>query len=138
VAALAIPPRSFRDFVHAQEPHIRELLENGNLTESTTGAYAALLISTPNLHCGTDGGVLLGEGTYGYVWGNPHDNKIFSRGGRHVPGSSIFMSSTRAELCGIVATLTYQRLVIEFYHIVAPKKGFNIRCTATAKPHFNG
>jgi ribonuclease HI len=126
-AALAIPTRSFRDFVHAQEPHICELLENGDLTESTTGAYAALLISTPDLHSGTDGGVLQGEGTYGYVWGNPHDNEIFSRGGGHVPGSSIFMSSTRAELCGILATLTYQRLVIEFYHIVAPKKGF--RCT---------
>jgi hypothetical protein len=69
--------------------------------------------------CGTDGGLLNGLGTFGYVWSVPQlDGALLPFGMGHVPGASLIMSSTRTEMCGIFAALTHLRLIVEFYHIV--------------------
>jgi hypothetical protein len=43
-------------------------------------------------------------------------------GMEHVPCASLIMSSTRTEMCGLFATLTHLRLIVEYFHIVLREK----------------
>jgi ribonuclease HI len=82
-----------------------------------------LIYSSRTFLCGTDGGLLNGFGTFGYVWSDPNlDDELLPFGRGHVPGASIIMSSTRTEMCGIFAALTHLRLVVEYFHIVLREK----------------
>ena len=71
--------------------------------------------SDEDCHCGTDGGLLNGEGTFGFNWADATLETILVEAMGRVPGQPTVMSSTRAELCGILGALTYLRLVIEYY-----------------------
>jgi ribonuclease HI len=82
-----------------------------------------LIYSTRTLLCGTDGGLLNGLGTFGYVWRDPNlDDELLPIGMGHVPGASLIMPSTRTEMCGLFAALTHLRLVVEYFHIVLSEK----------------
>jgi hypothetical protein len=119
--------RTFSEYVSAQSAHIRDLLAHCDTSETAATLFAERFISIPDMHSGTDGGLLQGFGTFGYVWGDPNENEILSKGKGHVSGTPVFMSSTRTELCGMLASLTYLRLIIQYFHIVIPKQGF--QCT---------
>jgi ribonuclease HI len=84
--------------------------------------------------CGTDSGLLNGLGTFGYLWSDPQlTGELLPFGMGHVPGASLIMSSTRTELCGIFATLTHLRLIVEFLHIVlCEKASCRIYCDSRA------
>jgi hypothetical protein len=53
--------------------------------------------------------------------------RFFQREKEHISGTPVFMSLTRTELCSMLASLTYLHLIIQYFHIAAPKKGF--QCT---------
>jgi hypothetical protein len=60
-------PTSFSDFVAQQPNHVQRLLRECDLTEKATLKVVDLIYSTPSFVCGTDGGLLNGLGTFGYV-----------------------------------------------------------------------
>ena len=129
-----VPPESLAEFVGQQPPHIKHLLRHCDLTEATAKSLVDLVYAGATLDSGTDGGMLNGLGTFGFVWGDPNTTAILARGKGHVDGASCFMSSTRTELCGILAALTYLRLVIEYHQVVLPQRGLNctIHCDSQA------
>ena len=110
-------PTTFEEFVRLHQPsHITSLLEHADLSEDAASSLADLLqTSDEDCHCGTDGGLLNGEGTFGFNWADATLGTILVEAMGRVPGRSTVMSSTRAELCGILGALTYLRLVIEYY-----------------------
>jgi ribonuclease HI len=57
------------------------------------------------------------------VWADSAASHTLMRGNGQVPGYSHGLSSTRSELCGIFAALTYLRLVKQFHHLVEPPTG---------------
>ena len=116
------PPSSFFDYVAIQPGHIQRLLRDCDLSEVGTSTLVDAIYSTETLFGGTDGGLKNSLGTFGFLWGAPALDTLILSGKGRVPGSSFIMSPTRTELCGIFAALTYLRLVIEFYHVVLPKK----------------
>ena len=104
---------TFEDFVKSHPSHIRRLLLECDLSDTSVKKVADSLYGTVGaLSSGTDGGLSSGKGTFGYVWGDSLLSDILCRGKGHVPGSEDFQSSTRTELCGLFAPVTYLRLVI--------------------------
>jgi hypothetical protein len=75
------------------------------------------------LDVGSDGDLLDLRGTFGFICGDTATLEATAMGKGTVPGSTVILSSTRAELCGIFAAVTYIQLVKEFYHVVQPKQG---------------
>ena len=76
------------------------------------------------LDVGSDGDLLDLRGTFGFICGDTATLEATAMGKGTVPGSTVILSSTRAELCGIFAAVTYIQLVKEFYHVVMqPKQG---------------
>jgi hypothetical protein len=122
-------PTSFSEYVAQQPIHVRRILRDCDLSETTT-QNAVSLICSGSLYGRTDGGLLNELGTFGFVWGKPRAvDKLLPIGKGHVPGASLIMSSPRTELCGIFAAITHLRLVVQFYHIVPPKNLFcHIHC----------
>lgn len=55
------------------------------------------------------------SGTFGFVWSD--GNTLFASGKGHTTGGGDSTSSTRAELSGILAALTYLRLVLEYTRV---------------------
>jgi hypothetical protein len=134
---------SFADFVDRQPEYIRTLLQHADLSDASAKAVADQAYNTNNpLHCGSNGGLLLDHGTFGYVWANYATSHILTQGNGQVPGYSHGMSSTRSELCGIFAALTHLRLVTQFHHLVAPSDGREcvLHCDSQAalnvSPHY--
>jgi hypothetical protein len=90
--------------------HVQRLLRE---SENATLKLVSLIHSTRSFVCGTDGGLLNGLGTFGYVWRDPQlTSELLPFGMVHVPGASLIMSSTRTEMCGIFAALTHLRLIV--------------------------
>jgi hypothetical protein len=120
---------SFVDFVNSQPVHIQLLLGAADLTDNTVAIVANRVFTAEHLACGSDGGMLNGHGTFGFVWADcsSTDALISCRG--QVPGHMIGMSSTRTELCGIFAAMCYVQLVIKYHHIVVPRTPTTIRRT---------
>jgi ribonuclease HI len=116
-------PTSFAEYVAQQPNHVRRLLSKCDLSETVTLKLVSLICSPgTTLSGGTDGGLLNGLGTFGFVWGKSTAvDELLPVGEGHVPGASLIMSSTRTELCGLFAAITHLRLVVEYYHIVPPK-----------------
>ena len=62
-------PTTFEEFVRLHQPsHISSLLEYADLSEEAATSLADLIMSDNECHCGTDGGLLEGEGTFGFNW----------------------------------------------------------------------
>ena len=115
--------QSFQAYVASQATYIRTILKNADLSDKSAAAVAATVNSANPLHCGSDGGLLNGIGTFGFVWANSSSQEVIASGKGYVPGHTIGMSSTRAELCGIFAALIYLELVTTYHHLVPPQRG---------------
>ena len=128
---------NFASYVQSQEQYIRTTLQHSDLSEQTAAAIAEHIANGRDLACGTDGGLLNGFGTFGYVWADFASSQILCRGKGIVPGQVHEMSSTRAELCGIFAALLYLRMVTTYYHLVPPQTGVlcTMHCDSTAALH---
>ena len=123
---------TFAEFVAAQEPHIADILLLSDLSDDMARSVSEL-VGIPDLCSATDGGLMNGGGTFGFLWGSEDCNKIRRTGSGHVPGNAVTMSSTRAELCGIFASLTYLRLVTQYFHLVTPRETLcTLYCDSTA------
>ena len=102
---------SFATYVSSQANHIRNILKHADLSDEGAKAVAKQIGADTPLFGGTGGGLLEGQGTFGYVWADYSRSDIIANGKGHVPGPSHGMSSTHAELCGIFAALVYLQLV---------------------------
>ena len=124
----------FSDFVNCQPEHIRHLLSEADLTNETAAEVATHVLTTDQLYCGSDGGLLNGKGTFGFVWADRSCKQVLLSGRGQVPGQVYSMSSTRTELCGIYASLCYVQLVTQFFHLVLPRRGLvcTIYCDSKA------
>jgi hypothetical protein len=104
-----------------------------DLSRDATLKLVSLIYSSRSLLCGTDGGLLNGLGTFGYVWGDSTKvDALLPFGKGHVPGASLIMSSTRTEMSGLFAALTHLRLVVEYFHII-PKENASCRIYCDSK-----
>jgi hypothetical protein len=113
------PPASFSEYVSQQPAHLKRLLRDCDLSEIASQKLVSLIRSPGSFCGGTDGGLLDGLGTFGFVWGKSSvDDELLPSGKGHVPGASIIMSSTRTELCGLFAAITHLRLAVEYYAII--------------------
>jgi ribonuclease HI len=116
-------PTSFPEYVAQQPNHVQRLLRECDLSENATLKLVSLIHSTRTFVCGTDGGLLNGLGTFGYVWSDPNlYDELLPIGMGHIPCASLIMSSTRTEIYGLFAALTHLRLVVEYCHIVPSEK----------------
>jgi hypothetical protein len=111
---------SFQAYVARQAPYIRTILKHANLSDKTAAVVAATDDSENPLHCGSDGGLLNGIGTFGFVWADASSREVLASGKGDVPGHIIGMLSTRAELCGIFAAILYLESATKYHHLVPP------------------
>ena len=109
---------SFGEYVKTQEMHIRQTLQHADLSDATASAVAQHVSGDKSIYSGSDGGLLNGIGTFGFVWADYSSSRILMQGKGQVPGHTHGMSSTRTELCGIFAAVAYLNLVTKYYHIV--------------------
>jgi ribonuclease HI len=125
---------SFAEFVSRQDQHIFHLLQHADLSDATAAAVAHHIDADTPLSGGTDGGLLNGLGTFGFVWADYSSSTILVNGKGQVPGYTHGMSSTRTELCGILAALTYLDLVTMYHHLVPnqAKKECTLHCDSKA------
>ena len=124
-------PATFAEFVARQPSHISQLLQYSDVSEEGAQRMADVLQSSGSLKCGTDGGALAGEGTFGFVWAAAR--QFLADGCGRVPGRPYIMSSTRTELCGLLAAITYLRLVIEYHTVtVSDEMACTIFCDSKA------
>ena len=70
------------------------------------------ILASETIDAGADGGLSHGEGTFGFVFGDGLARSILAEGNGAVPGGASPTSSTRSELCGIFACLSYLRLIM--------------------------
>ena len=110
------------------------MLQYSDLSDAAAAAVARQLDSDASLSGGTDGGLLNGRGTFGFVWADYPSSSILVKGKGQVPGHTHGMSSTRAELCGIYAALVYLNLVTTYHHLVPnqTRKKCTIYCDSKA------
>ena len=117
------PATSFAEYVSTQDIHVQQLLEYADLSEESAHKVALQLYAQRRIVAGTDGGLTNGNGTFGFIWANPEDISTLASGSGTVQGHPISMSSTRTELCGIFAALTYLRLAMAYFQMVLPRGG---------------
>jgi len=110
---------TFEKFCSIQPSHVREVLKHCDKTDVSSLAVADLIEERNHIDCAPDGGMLDGIGTFGFVVADEQIQKILMGACGKVPGLKHIMSSTRTELQGIFACLTYLRLVVEYYDIPA-------------------
>ena len=132
------PPRddtyaSFADFLSAQPAHLQETLSACDLSDDTVERVAQNFYENDGVSLGTDGGLLACIGTYGFAMGDALTQTIWTHGGGSVSGYPSIMSSTRAELGGIFAALTYIRLILQYKQVVDPDTyHITLFCDSTA------
>ena len=125
--------RCFEVFFSSQSPHIQEILQFCDISENSAYTFAELIHSSKNLASGSDGGLLVNQGTFGFVWGNTEDGSIVTAGRGVVDACAGILSSTRTELVGIFASLTYLRLVMECFNVAPPAQcKITLHCDSTA------
>ena len=83
------------------------MLQDCNLSDVTSALLAYQISHSPAIVGGTDGGLLNGDGTFGFVFGDSKTRETYVEAFGRVPGLQHIMSSTRTELCGLFAALTY-------------------------------
>ena len=126
-------PKTFTEYVLKQEAHIQQILGYSDKTEDTAAKVAQHLYCAKNIVAGTDGGLLNGNGTFGYVWAQQDSMTMLASGNDKVPGHPVSMSSTRTEMCSLFAALTHVCLVIEYYHMVLPRGGVQVTIYCDSK-----
>ena len=126
-------PTSFAEYVQGQDEHIQQLLEHADLSEASASGIISHLYQHRNIVAGTDGGLLNGHGTFGFVWATRDETAVLSKGCGEVPGHPVSMSSTRTELCGLFAALTYMRLAMEHQHMTMPRGGVDVTIYCDSK-----
>ena len=104
------------------------------MTEITAILEANQIFHSGKIVAWTDGGLLNGNRTFGYVWEDPTDASVLAQGNGRVPGQTVSMSSMWTKLCGLLATLTHVRLVIGYFHMVLPRHGIQtiVYCNSKA------
>jgi hypothetical protein len=128
-APCRVEATSLSEYVAQQPKHVRRILSDVrrilsdcDITETATQKLVSLLRSPGPVYGGTDGGLLNGLGTFGFVWGNISEaNALYPIGKGHVPGAPLIMSSTRTEIAGLFAAITHLHLVVEYYAITLTK-----------------
>jgi hypothetical protein len=83
-------PTSFLEYVAQQPRHVQHLLRECDLSENATLKLVSFIYSSRSLLCGTDGGLLNGFGTFGFVWGD--STKVDAL--RSVRGTSLVLLSS--------------------------------------------
>jgi hypothetical protein len=79
---------SFANYVAQQPLYIRTILQHADVSDDTAHTVANHATNNNNpLHCGSDGGLLLDHGTFGYVWADSLAYHTLMRGNGHVPGN---------------------------------------------------
>ena len=119
---------TFAEYARSQPPHICNSLVNCNLSDEVAAAIIAALISPETLSLGTDGGLAAGIGMFGFAWGDSKLGEVIGRGKGYVAGSAVAMSSTRTKLWAILESVTYLRLVVEFFRVTLPANASCICC----------
>jgi ribonuclease HI len=125
---------SFGDYVKDHPAHIQHLLCEVDLSDATAAAVARHVLTAYRLHCGSDGRLLNGKGTFGFVWADRSSMNVLISGRGQVPGYVHGMSSTQTELCGIYAALCYVHMVTKYFLLVLPRRGMlcTIYCDSKA------
>ena len=123
------PAKCFSDYVDRQPPHIRKLLADCDKSEDACQALLQCLLHNRFITGGSDGGLKDFDGTFGFAWGDYQTQMIYASGSGWVPGLKHTMSSTRTELCGILAALTFVRLVMEYHAVTADQLYEKFTCT---------
>jgi ribonuclease HI len=126
-------PTTFEEYVLSQAAHIQLIMEHSDQTNETAAKVAKHMYCAKQIVAGTDGGLLNGDGTFGYVWAQQDGTTLLAKGNGEVPGHPVSMSSTRTELCGLFAALTHVRLIIEYYHMALPREGIRITIYCDSK-----
>jgi hypothetical protein len=60
-------PKTFDEYVSSQEAHIQQIVGHSDQSEDTADKVAEQLYCAKHIMAGTDGGLLNGDGTFGYV-----------------------------------------------------------------------
>jgi hypothetical protein len=68
-------PSCFSEYVAQQPHHVRRILRECDLSETATQKLLSLICSPGSFSGGTDGGLLNGLGTFGYVWGGSYSGR---------------------------------------------------------------
>ena len=76
---------TFKEYVADQDPHIRQILRDTDLRDVTAHLVSETVYSSQHIHTGTDGGLLNGVGTFGFIWGSPSTRSVIATGKGHVP-----------------------------------------------------
>jgi len=113
---------TFAEYVAAQAHHIRQTLANCDLSSTSAETTIEKLYECDRLSIGTDGGLLDKIGTFGFVFGDPASLDTWATGNGYATGANNNMSSTRTELAGVFAALTYLRLIVQYYCVVLPRE----------------
>jgi ribonuclease HI len=116
-----------------QPAHISSMLKHCDLSDDSALATMDAMYAG-NLDIGSDGGMVDLQGTFGFVIGNSFLATTIATGGGNVPGAPVIMSSTRAELCGMFAAVTYVQLAREYCHGITPRTGlgYTLHCDSKA------
>ena len=124
---------SFAAYLSAQPEHIQAVLSGCDFSDELADRVIQNIYAHDGVSLGTDGGLLDDIGTFGFAMGDDDTQSIWTQGGGTVPGYSSIMSSTRAELCGIFAALTYIRLLLQYKHTVLhDNHSITLFCDSTA------
>ena len=109
---------TFAEYVEAQPQHVRSILVDCDLSTTTSQKMAEKLYECDTISTGTDGGLLTKIGTFGFVFGDHESKETWATGKGYVNGATSNMSSTRSELAGVFAAITYLRLIVQYYCVV--------------------
>ena len=118
---------TFKEYIADQDPHIHQLLNDVDLSDTTARALSDMSYATQDLHTGTDSGLLNDVRTFGFIWGDLATRTNITKGKGHVTSEASNTSLAHTELCGIFASLTYLHLIMAYFHMVVPKNGMT--CT---------
>jgi hypothetical protein len=71
---------SFASYVQSQDDHIRSILQYANVSNECAAAVANQINSEAPLFGGTNGGLMKGRGTFGFVWAEEVSFEILASG----------------------------------------------------------
>ena len=132
-ASLVQIPGNFWEFIQLQPPHIHSLLGNCSTDEDSAQKLLARLLHSAYVDAGADGGLVQDVGTFGFVLGDSSTGLIVIEGNGRVPGGAFPISSTRSELCGVLACLSYLRLLLAYAEVPPTQKlGCTLYCDSQA------
>lgn len=111
---------SFAAFIASQPRNIQRLLFRCALDPAAIHPVVSAIEYGAAILGASDGGLKLGTGAFGWVWSIDGGLSVCSFGAGPSDTTRTDQSSTRTEIEGIFAALTFLRLVCEYFHIVPP------------------